>query len=134
MKRPLFYLTLAAANAQADTWSDFHWQDFTAGSTYFPHAVLLLPAKVDGISCSVQLDTGANTAFIAKPPQEPPLREVKVAIASHAITARLSEAAIARLRAGAPCFAGTVGPANRSASPALRCPASSACPALANGR
>jgi hypothetical protein len=58
--RLLCTLLLAAPLAHATNWTAFRWESFGD----FPHAVVMLPATVNGMACYVQLDTGANGGFI----------------------------------------------------------------------
>jgi hypothetical protein len=60
MNKLLLAAMLAAPSAQATEWIDFRWESFGD----FPHAAVMLPAKVNGEACYVQLDTGANGRFI----------------------------------------------------------------------
>jgi hypothetical protein len=98
----------AACPAAGDTeWAAFRWESFGA----FPHAALMLPAKVDGVACFVQLDTGANGRFISsgRAVADAPGREVAIEIGHHTVTARVPQAVLAALPASGDCHAGTVG-------------------------
>lgn len=59
-------LLLAAPCLAAEPqWYPFIWEDASmAPGMPVEHAALLLPARLNGIDCTVQLDTGANVAFI----------------------------------------------------------------------
>ena len=56
MHKLLLATLLAAPSAYATEWIDFRWESFGD----FPHAAMMLPAKVNGEACYVQLDTGAD--------------------------------------------------------------------------
>lgn len=53
-------LLLATPLTHAMDWTEFRWRGFGD----FPHAMVMLPATVNGVVCYVQLDTGANGRFI----------------------------------------------------------------------
>lgn len=103
----LLALLLATPVAHATEWTAFRWEGFGA----FPHAALMLPAKVDGVACFVQLDTGANGRFMpsGRAVADAPGREVAIEIGQHTVTARVPQAVLAALPAVGDCHAGTVG-------------------------
>jgi hypothetical protein len=101
-------LLLATPFAGAAEWTDFRWVGFGA----YPHAAVLLPAKIDGVASLVQLDTGANARFIpsARSAVNAPSRAVSIEIGAHAVQATLPESLLATLHeGGASKRAGSVG-------------------------
>ena len=60
MNKLLLAMLLTAPLAHATDWIAFRWESFGD----FPHAMVRLPATVNGKACYVQLDTGANGRFI----------------------------------------------------------------------
>jgi hypothetical protein len=53
-----------AASAETERWHSFEWGSATIAGRYNSKTFILLPATVDGAACKLQLDTGANAAFI----------------------------------------------------------------------
>jgi hypothetical protein len=57
----LFALINTSASAQ---WLPFHWTSFNNGKTIEKKVAILLPVKLDGIKCYMQLDTGAYSSIL----------------------------------------------------------------------
>lgn len=51
---------LASMPALAGPWVPFDWYEATLGGNRVPHAALVVPVVVDGRTCRLQLDTGAD--------------------------------------------------------------------------
>ncbi|NYE63036.1 hypothetical protein FHW58_004258 [Duganella sp. 1224] len=99
---------LTAPVARAADWVAFRW----TGPHAFPHAAVLLPARVDGMDCYVQLDTGANGRFIPAgraDATDTPAREVTVSVAGHSVKASVPQVLLVALSSDGHRRAGTVG-------------------------
>jgi hypothetical protein len=65
--RPIVALLLACSlpcSAQATEWHPFRWYMSSLAGGPVERVALLLPAKINGVDCQVQLDTGANGELI----------------------------------------------------------------------
>jgi hypothetical protein len=79
-------LLLLTTLAQAEpAWQHITWQSFRIGEQDFPRAAALIPARIDGAPCLVQLDTGANAAFVPTG-RNPRTRQISIEIGGHTIT------------------------------------------------
>lgn len=105
-------LLVGMASAGETIKLDIAWQSFVSGRTKLERAALMLPAKIDGVTCLVQLDTGANYAFMPSGAWagRDASRAVAFELASLSRTIFLSEQTLAQLHERRACgIVGRVG-------------------------
>ena len=107
---PLLMLAMVDAPAHVAAERAIEWLPFSTPQATYAHAALLLPVELDGVRCTVQLDTGANYAFLDRAATvQPAPRTARLQAGGVARTVPLSDAAFDRIAHGDCANIGRVG-------------------------